>query len=143
MLEASKSKVLFLPPLMRFIVELTIWIWLLLAAIFVYWGFALLLALSLLSLALLNYPGDKRSVDSKNIGLSIPGWTRISVEIVSTGLGINAGFFYGEHIYIGLVILIPQIVITLISFSLDFKRWLWMLGKLDDPPNYVTAVHKS
>ena len=74
MSEASKSKVLFLPPLVRFIVELTSWIWLLLAAIFVCYGFAYLLALSMLSLALLNTPGDKRSVDSKNLGLSVPGW---------------------------------------------------------------------
>lgn len=143
MSEASKSKFLFLPPLMRFILELTTWIWLLLAAIFIHYGFAFLLAFSVLSLALLNTPGDKRSADSKNLGPSIPGWVRVSVEVLSASLGMFGAFYFGQYIFIGLVVLIPQIVITLISFSLDFKRWLWLLGKLDDPPNYVLVVHKS
>ncbi|NPD88622.1 MAG: hypothetical protein HGN29_07850 [Asgard group archaeon] len=69
----SESKKLYVPPIMRFLTELTTWLWLLLSAILICYGFGLLFALSILSLALLNTPGDKRSLDTKTIGLSVPG----------------------------------------------------------------------
>ncbi len=134
---------LMIPPTMRFLTELATWTWLLLAAIFVCWGFGLLLPLSLLSLAILNFPGDKRSTDSKGLGFAVPGWTRISVEILSAGLGLFAAYFYGQFLYMGIVIFLPQLGITLIAFALDFKRWMWMLGKWEHAPDYVTTVHKT
>ena len=143
MSEASRRKFLFLPPLMRFIVEFTTWIWLLLAAIFIHYGFAFLLAFSVLSLALINALGDKRSADSRNLGPSIPGWVRVSVEVLSAILGMFGAFYFGQYIFIGFVVLLIQLSITLFSFLLDFKRWMWLLGRKDHAPKYVTKVHKS
>ena len=140
---SKKSLVLFIPPTMRFLTELSTWIWLLLSAIFVCYGFGILLAISLTSLGFLNFPGDKRSADSKNIGLSVPGWTRVGVEILSAAMGLVGAYYFGEYMYSWMVVFLPQLGITLISFYLDFKRWLWMLGRRDQTPEYVTVVHKD
>ena len=121
---------LWLPPLMRFVVELTTWIWLL------FFNF-LLLILSLISLALLNYPGDKRPQADKVTGFEIPGGLRIFVEINSAIMGIIAAFEIFS--ILGLTF---QIAITLFSFYLDYDRWGWMLGR-KSMPNYVSYVHKK
>ncbi|MCE7736456.1 MAG: hypothetical protein GPJ54_16365 [Candidatus Heimdallarchaeota archaeon] len=121
---------LWLPPLMRFIVELTTWLWLLL------FNF-ILLVLSVISLALLNYPGDKRPQDTKGIGVNVPGILRIFVEINSAILGIIAAFEI-----LSVIGLVFQVTITLFSFYLDYDRWLWMVGR-KPMPNYVSYVHKK
>ena len=58
------------------------------------------------------------------------------MEFTSGVLGITAVF-----VYLDLAGGIPQEVITLVAFFLDRKRWLWMIGKLKEPPNYVIIVH--
>jgi len=143
MLATKKSLFLLLPPTMRFITELSTWLWLLLAAIYVCYGFGILLPISLFSLGFLNFPGDKRSIESKNLGFSVPGWTRISVEILSATMGLFGAYYFGGYIYVSLAVFLPQLAVTLITFSLDFKRWMWMLGKRKQAPEYVTVVHKS
>ena len=139
----SKKGILLLPPTMRFIVELSTWTWLILAG-FKYslsWYYAIfwvLAVVSIASLASLNYPGDKRDASAKQIGLTVPGWLRVSIEFISGSLGVTAAFFY-----VGLAGGIPQLTVTLVAFFLDRKRWMWMFGILAEPPDYVTIVLKK
>lgn len=120
---------LWLPPAFRFITELATWILLLIYK----WP---LIILSVPLLSMLNYPGDKRSVEQGVTGLAVPGWIRISVEFFSAILGIFAAFMVFGVIGLGL-----QTLITSFSFFLDKDRWLWMLGK-KDIPDFVTYVYK-
>ena len=121
---------IWLPPMMRFLVELTTWFWLL------FFNF-LLLILSILSLAVLNFPGDKRPSNMNTLGFEIPGALRIFIEINSAILGMLAA--YSVFSTLGFVF---QVTITLFSFYLDSDRWGWMLGR-KPVPNYVTYVHKK
>ncbi|NPD88621.1 MAG: hypothetical protein HGN29_07845 [Asgard group archaeon] len=67
----------------------------------------------------------------------------MSVEIFSAALGMLSAYYYGQFIFTGIAVLLPQIGITIIAFILDFKRWLWLLGIKKEAPNYVTIVHKE
>ncbi|MHA2031305.1 MAG: hypothetical protein ACW99Q_18155, partial [Candidatus Kariarchaeaceae archaeon] len=80
---------------------------------------------------------DKRPIDEKGIGLAVPGIIRILVEIGSAALGLFAAFEF-----FSIPGLLFQLSITIISFYLDFERWLWMIGK-NEIPNYVTYVYKK
>lgn len=68
---------------------------------------------------------------------------RVSVEILSAGLGMFGAFYFGQYFFSGLVILLIQLCITLFPFLLDFERWMWLLGRKDQAPKYVTIIHKT
>ena len=127
-------------PIMRFLVELSTWLWLLLVGlglavdtgrqILPSWFFLILLVLSLAFLSQLNFPGDK-----KPHGKMVGGEVRISVEIFSALLGIfSAWFLFGVS---GVSI---QLIFTLFSFYLDLDRWKWFLGRKENPPDHVIAL---
>jgi hypothetical protein len=127
-------------PIMRFLVELTTWVWLLLISLGLAidstrhtlpnWFFFLLLLLSLVLLSQLNFPGDK-----KPHGKMVRGEIRIFVEIFSAILGI-----FGAWILFNSLGVVLQLALTLLSFYLDLDRWKWFLGKNEVPPNYVIAL---
>ncbi|MCH8907108.1 MAG: hypothetical protein IH840_08465 [Candidatus Heimdallarchaeota archaeon] len=124
------KKTVFGPPIFRLLTEVTTWVWLFLTI----WPLAFL---AMASVALLNFPGDKKPAEMGVIGKAVPGWVRIFVEISSGMLGIFVAWLlfdaFGFNIQVGL---------TSFSFYLDRHRWRWMLGRLETPPNYVTATHK-
>ena len=122
---------MLLPPLFRFLAELTTWIVLLITG---YWYFTIL---SMLIFALVNFNGDKKPEDSEMAGIYVRGWIRIAVEL---GFGLIG---CGLSIYnFNPIISIILCSIILVSFILDRERWMWMLGKRDSPPSYVIYVHK-
>jgi len=127
-------------PIMRFFVELTTWIWLLLiglglvieseSQIIPAWVFLLLLVLSVVLLSQLNFPGDK-----KPHGKMVKGEVRILIEVFSALLGI-----FGAWILFDILGVFLQTGLTLLSFYLDLDRWKWFLGKNEEPPEYVIAL---
>lgn len=120
-----------LPPLFRFLAELTTWIVLLITG---YWYFTIV---SMLTFALVNFNGDKKPKDTEMPGIYVRGWIRIAVELGFGLVGCGFSIYYFETI-----ISIPLCTIILASFVLDRERWLWMLGKRVNPPAYVIYVHK-
>ena len=127
-------------PIMRFLVELSTWIWLLMISLGLAidssrhtlpdWLFFLLLLLSLGMLSQLNFPGDK-----KPHGKSVRGEVRIFVEIFSSLLGIIGAWILFDNLGAFL-----QLLLTLFSFYLDLDRWKWFLGRNEVPPDYVIAL---
>ncbi|MHA2346802.1 MAG: hypothetical protein ACXACP_08805 [Candidatus Hodarchaeales archaeon] len=132
-------------PLMRFIIELTTWTWLLVIGLTFFnvtfitqkenpigesWIYLLLLLLSLFLLSQFNFPGDK-----KPHGKMVSGTIRIAVEFFSASLGIIAAW-----VLFGMIGIVLQTVISVIAFYLDRDRWRWMLGQLKIPPDYVIAL---
>ncbi len=137
--------VLHIVPIMRFVVESTTWIWLLLIGIetfgfpvinsknrmiFDSWVFLGFLLLSLFLLSQFNFPGDK-----KPHGKMVAGWQRITVEIFSATLGIFAAW-----VIFGVLGAIFQTAVSVLSFILDRERWKWFLGYREGPPNFVLAL---
>lgn len=123
----------YLPPIFRFLLELTTWAWFLLLAIQIDPLYILGLIISLLLLAVFNFPGDKNQKGP----VEVPGIVRIGIEIFSAFLGIAGAFILFAEVGAGL-----QIILTLIAFVLDFQRWAWMLGIRSDPPISVTNIRK-
>ncbi|PWI48469.1 hypothetical protein CEE45_06175 [Candidatus Heimdallarchaeota archaeon B3_Heim] len=136
---------LHIAPIMRFVVEFSTWIWLLLLGIesigisllsshdrkiFPSWVYLILLGLSLFLLSQFNFPGDK-----KPHGKMVQGWQRILVEIFSATLGIFAAW-----VIFGLFGAILQAMISILSFFLDRERWKWFLGIRKEPPIFVLAL---
>ena len=127
-------------PIMRFLVELSTWLWLLLVGlglavdtgrqILPSWFFLILLVLSLALLSQLNFPGDK-----KPHGKMVGGEVRISVEIFSALLGI-----FGAWTLFGTSGIFFQLILTLFSFYFDRDRWKWFLGMNTEPPDFVIAL---
>ena len=127
-------------PIVRFFLELTTWIWLLLIGlglavgsnrqILPAWVFLLLLVISLVLLSQFNFPGDK-----KPHGKMVRGEVRILVEVSSSILGI-----IGVWILFGTFGSFFQLILTIYSFYLDRDRWKWFLGKNKEPPIYVLAL---
>ena len=139
----SKSRIiLFIPPALRFIVELATWVWLIFAG-FRYTIFWVLLPISVGSLALLNFPGDKKPKSQRVTGIAVKGWIRVLIEISSAILGISAAFIATIPFYYGIVSGIPQLIVTIILFLLDGRRLLWMLGRRPEPPLYVKVAHQN
>ncbi len=136
----KKANPLHPVPVMRFLVELTTWIWLLVAGlgfatgserqVLPAWVFLLLLVISMFLLSQLNFPGDK-----KTHGKMVRDEIRILVEISSSLLGI-----FGAWILFGLLGFVSQLILTLISFYLDRDRWKWFLGRNKILPDYVLAL---
>lgn len=124
-----------LPPLMRFLSELGYWSWMLILALDnpVWW---VPLILSLLSLSLINFPGDKKPADIEMPGIYVQGWVRSLVELLWGLIGIYAAF------QLGIVYFSIQVILVPLSLILDFERHLWMFGKRDIAPDYVTSIHK-
>lgn len=121
---------LFISPTLRFIMELTCWIWLLIAGLTINIIYLGLFLLSVSLMATLNFPGDKKHDGP----VSIPGWLRIFNELMFAGLlGIFGSFLLFE---INGIIIQSVIVILVIIF--DFSRYLWMLGFKNNPPKYVS-----
>ncbi|MHA1975448.1 MAG: hypothetical protein ACW98F_08105 [Candidatus Hodarchaeales archaeon] len=120
--------IVHIAPVMRFVVELTTWTWLILLGIqvvddsermiFDSWIFLILLLLSLFLLSQMNFPGDK-----KPHGKMVTGWQRILVEIFSASLGIFAAW-----VIFGPLGVMFQTGISILSFFLDRERWKWFLG---------------
>ena len=124
----------FLPPLFRLLLELTTWAWFLVLTFQVDLIYILGLLVSLLLLAVFNFPGDKKLKGPVNV----PGIVRIGIEIFSALLGIYAAFILFADV--GAIL---QIVLTLIAFVLDYQRWEWMLGMRSGPPESVTKIHNK
>ena len=120
-----------LPPLFRFLAELTTWIVLIITG---FWYFTVL---SMLTFALVNFNGDKKAKDSEMAGIYVKGWIRILIELGFGLIGCGFSIYYFDAI---VAIILCSIIV--LSFFLDRERWLWMLGKRDDPPAYVIYVHK-
>ena len=121
---------MILPPLFRFIMEITAWLWLFIAVFSIDLFYIIFLCISICSLAFMNFPGDK----AKDGPIPVPGFVRIFNELVFAGLFgiISAWILFGQ---IGLVLQSSLIVIVVIF---DYKRYLWMLGYYEIPPIYVT-----
>ncbi|MHA2090153.1 MAG: hypothetical protein ACW98K_04775 [Candidatus Kariarchaeaceae archaeon] len=130
--QTEKKMTLWKEPTMRFLVELLTWGYLVLA------GYWYLTILSMAMLSTINFRGDKKPADVGGPGYMAPGWARIATEFSFGVLGIWAAW-----LYLGSIGGIIQLILTLTSFFLDRKRWWWMLGKLPEPPLYVTYVHKT
>jgi len=118
-------------PFFRFIMELTTWIWLIFTNLY-------LLAFSILSLAFLNFPGDKKPAKEGVIGLAIPGKLRVILEILTALLGFPAAYFF-----LGTIGFLLQVLIVLLYIKLDLPRLKWMWGIEKTPPEYVTQLHKE
>ena len=119
-----------LPPLIRFLNELGYWAWMLLL------GWWIPLILSLLSLSLINFPGDKKPADVNMAGIYVAGPIRTLVEVVWGLVGIYAAYNMGT------IYLIVQFILVVGSLVLDWERHLWMFGRRDEAPWYVTSIHK-
>lgn len=122
------NSLLWLPPSVRFIVEATTWIFLLIYNWYI-------LPLSLISLAIFNFPADKKP-QGQGIGFDVPGIVRILVEFGSAALGIFAAYKVSPDL--GFYI---QCILTILMIILDWHRYLWMLGKAE-VPDYVTFFQK-
>ena len=138
---SARKQAIFLPPVFRFLMELGAWGYFIILGIsnlgqdivssLVYFSVFLL---SLLFLAIFNFPGDKR----QNGPVNIPGWLRILNEWFSGGLIsiIGAYLLFQET---GAFL---QFVLILIVIVLDRKRYTWMLGFTDTAPEYVTILRE-
>lgn len=123
------NSILWLPPTVRFIVEATTWIYLLIYNWYI-------LPLSLISLAIFNFPGDK-SPEGQSIGFNVPGIVRILVEFGSAALGIFAAYQISPQLAFYI-----QLILTILMIILDWHRYMWMLGKAE-VPRYVTFFQKT
>lgn len=126
---------LFISPSLRFIMELTAWLWLLVIGIIIDPLYLILFIVSLSVMATMNYPGDKKHDGP----ISIPGWLRIFNELVFAGLLS----IFGAYLLFGVNGLIVQSIIVLLVIIFDFPRYLWMLGYKENPPDYVTIIHNE
>lgn len=129
--EENHSKFVMAAPTSRFLVELTAWIWFIVA------GFWYLTIISMFSFSLMNFDGDKKPVGSKMPGILITGWQRIALEWVWGWIGVIVVYLYFDSKFF-----ILQFLLVLVSQILDRHRYYWMLGRTDKPPEYVTIVHK-
>ncbi|MFW9855511.1 MAG: hypothetical protein ACFFFG_10645 [Candidatus Thorarchaeota archaeon] len=131
--EAQKSVIPpLIPPLFRFLLELTTWLWFIIAAIYVHWIFISGFILSAALLGAFNAPGDK----SREGPIPVAGYHRVTIEIFSGFLGvIGAGVLFKE---LGLIL---QLALTVVVFILDYERWAWLLGLRTKPPESVTKIH--
>ncbi len=142
---AEIREALHIAPIMRFVLELTTWVWSLLLGLptfgvgiidsqvqmdFEPWIYLGLLIISIFLLSQFNFPGDK-----KPHGKMVTGWQRILVEIFSAGLGIFAAW-----ILFGILGLLFQLALTIFAFILDRERWKWFLGFRKEPPSFVLAL---
>ena len=128
----NTQQLIFLPPVFRFLMELTAWFWFLILAFTVNILYIGAFFLSVGLLATFNFPGDKR----KDGPINIPGWLRILNEWFSGGILsiIGAWLLFGE---LGVLI---QLILILCVIYFDRKRYYWMLGYKDSAPIYVTAL---
>ncbi|MFW9779346.1 MAG: hypothetical protein ACFFE8_10880 [Candidatus Heimdallarchaeota archaeon] len=121
-----------IPPLFRFLIELTTWLWFIIAAITVHVIFFVGFILSAVLLGAFNAPGDK----TREGPINVTGYHRVTIEIFSGFLGvIGAWVLFKEP---GLIL---QSVVTLVAFTLDFERWAWLLGLRTTPPESITRIH--
>ena len=128
---STKNQTLFLPPLFRFLMELTAWGYFIILAFTVDILYILVTILSVFLLAVFNFPGDKK----ENGPVNIPGWTRILNEWFSGGfISIIGAYILWQEV--GAVL---QFVLILVVIVLDRKRYSWMLG-YSDAPDYVTVI---
>ena len=112
--------------------ELTAWTYFLLLAIVKNPLFFIILIISVLFLALFNYPGDKK-IDGP---INVHGWLRIANEWVSGGLlGIIGAFLLFQEL--GALI---QSLLVILVIIFDRERYAWMLGFVDQPPIYVSNL---
>ena len=121
---------LFISPSLRFIMELTAWCWILIAGLTIDIIYLVFFVLSVLLMATMNYPGDKKHDGP----ISIPGWLRIFNELTFAGLLS----IYGSYLLFGLTGFIIQLLIVLLVILFDFPRYLWMTGFKKTPPAYIT-----
>ncbi len=136
---------MFKAPLMRFMLELTTWVWLLILGLETFnfslvdsqertkidsWIFLALLILSVFLLSQFNFPGDK-----KPHGKMVSGWQRIGVEIFSACIGIFAAW-----ILFGSLGIIFQTSISVVAFYFDRERWKWFLDYREEPPDFVLVL---
>ena len=119
---------LLLPPTLRFLLELTTWIWLLLA------GFWYLTLLSIFALSIFNAKDDK-----KFEGIQVPGYFRVLIELLSALLGIIGAYLYFHLLLIGFL----QCILVLFTLVLDKDRLKWLLGIDAYPPLYVRPYYEK
>ncbi|MFW9930297.1 MAG: hypothetical protein ACFFD1_12955 [Candidatus Thorarchaeota archaeon] len=127
-------RIVFLPPIFRFLMELTAWTYFLILAFTVDIIFILGFILSVILLGLFNFPGDKK----QNGPINVPGWMRILNEWFSGGLlSIIGAFLLFQEV--GAVM---QFVLLLIVIIFDKDRYAWMLGLRETAPEYVTILRQ-
>jgi hypothetical protein len=131
---AKLQKMNYLPPLFRFIMELTAWIYFIVLAIYNDVLYIVVFFMSVSCLAIFNFPGDKK-IDGP---VDVPGWLRIGNEWFSGGLVSIVGAFLLFQL-LGVVV---QSILILIVIILDRKRYFWMLGLESNPPVYVSMLRK-
>jgi hypothetical protein len=122
-----------IPPLFRLLLELTTWLWFIIAAITVHWIFIGGFILSAALLGAFNFPGDK----TREGPISVAGYHRVTIEIFSGFLGVIGAWVLFKEL--GLIF---QLGLTVLAFILDLERWAWLLGIRPTPPESVTRIHK-
>jgi hypothetical protein len=85
-----------------------------------------------------NFNGDKRPTSIGGPGFNVSGWLRVLIEFTFGSVGI-----WGAWLIFGPLGVTMQSFLVMFSFILDRKRWLWMLGRQEDAPYYVTILHKK
>ena len=131
---STAKQAIFLPPVFRFLMELTAWGYFLILAFTVDILYIFVFLLSILLLGLFNFPGDKK----KEGPINIPCWTRILNEWFSGGLlGIIGAYLLFQEV--GAIL---QFILILIVIILDRKRYAWFLGFSDAAPDYVTLLRE-
>ena len=131
----NQSVFLYLPPLFRFFMELTAWLYFIVLAIQDNVLYFVVFIVSAMCLAMLNFPGDKK-VDGP---VNLPGWARISNELICGGLfGI-----IGSILLFGDIGMYFQLLLVIITMIFDHQRYLWMLGMRKVAPEYVTMIRSQ
>ena len=131
---STQKQIIFLPPLFRFLMELTAWGYFIILTFTVDFLYIIVTLISIFLLASFNFSGDK-----KNDGpINIPGWTRILNEWFSGGLLS----IFGAYLLWQEVGAILQIILILFVIILDRKRYYWMLGYSNTAPEYVTVLRE-
>ncbi|MHA2503145.1 MAG: hypothetical protein ACXAE3_09760 [Candidatus Kariarchaeaceae archaeon] len=120
------------PAGLRFIMELFSWIWMVIAQ-----GWIILI-ISVLSLALLNVPGDKKPVSERVIGIPVPGLLRIFVELGTAIIGVLTAFWL-----VGWFPGLLQLGIVAMYLKTDGERLKWFAGLRSDIPEYMLELHKA
>lgn len=126
--QSSNSSV-WMPAIVKFSMEMTTWLWLLMATFLVNILFIVLLILSIAGMGFTGFPGDK----AHDARFLIPGWLRISIELILVALfGIVASYYL-----FGSIGLLLQSLLVLLTIIFEFQRYLWMLGFRNSPPAYI------
>lgn len=130
----NKSSLLYIPLSVHFLLELSMWLWLLIASLLDDFFYILLLLITIVI-----FMGFKASNDPiKKSKFTVPGILILLLELFSFSLGI-----FACYVLFGLLGLIFQLLFTLTTYIINYQRVLWLLGLKTEIPETMNVFSQD